>query len=155
MNEKRPTREEVEKSMMRRPHIVILGAGASRAACPNGDKYGKTLPLMDDLIEILELNHLNNFKINNTNFEDIYSSLYQNDKYKDLRIQIEEIVYKYFVKLEISDQPNLYDHLVLSLRKKDVIATFNWDPLLVLAYRRNSQKFELPNLLFLHGNVKV
>ena len=31
MNEKRPTREEVEESMMRRPHIVILGAGASRA----------------------------------------------------------------------------------------------------------------------------
>jgi len=26
---------------MKKPHIVILGAGASRAVCPNGDKNGK------------------------------------------------------------------------------------------------------------------
>lgn len=110
---------------------------------------------MDDLTEVLELSHFNNFKIKSTNFEDNFSSLYQSDEYKDLRIQIEELVYKYFEKLEIPDQPTIYDHLVLSLRKKDVIATFNWDPLLVLAYRRNGQKFELPNLLFLHGNVEV
>ncbi len=26
------------------PHVVILGAGASLAACPNGDWYGRRLP---------------------------------------------------------------------------------------------------------------
>ncbi len=155
MNEKRPTKEEIEDFMMRKPHIVILGAGASRAACPNGDKNGEILPLMNDLVEILELNQINNFNSKSKNFENIYSSLYHSNENKDLRLKIEEIVYNYFEKLEIPDQPTIYDHLVLSLRKKDVIATFNWDPLLVLAYRRNGHKFELPNLLFLHGNVEV
>jgi hypothetical protein len=155
MNKKRPTKKEVEEIMMRKPHVVILGAGASRAACPNGDKNGNILPLMDDLIEILEFNHINNFNIKSRNFEDIFSLICQSDKYKDLKLRIEESVYNYFEKLEIPDHPTIYDHLVLSLRKKDVIATFNWDPLLVLAYRRNGRNFELPNLLFLHGNVEV
>ncbi|MBA7568543.1 hypothetical protein ES708_10272 [subsurface metagenome] len=37
---------------MKKPHIVILGADASRAVCPNGDKNGKILQLMNDLTEI-------------------------------------------------------------------------------------------------------
>jgi len=155
MNDKRLIREEIERLMMKRPHIVILGAGASRAVCPNGDKNGKILPLMNDLIKILEFNDLKSLRIKSTNFEDIYSYLCQSDKHKDLRGKIEKLIYKYFESIEIPDQPTIYDHLVLSLRKKDIIATFNWDPLLVQAYRRNSQKLELPNLLFLHGNVEV
>ena len=52
--------------------------------------------------------------------------------------------------------PTLYDHLVLGLRKKDVIATFNWDPFLVQAIRRNAILSDRgPQLLFLHGNVMV
>ena len=31
------------------PHVVLLGAGASRAVCTNGDKHGRKLPLMSDL----------------------------------------------------------------------------------------------------------
>ena len=54
------------------------------------------------------------------------------------------------------DKPTIYDHLVLSLRDKDFIASFNWDPLLLHAYHRNSNRgIELPRLVFLHGNVKV
>ena len=49
----------------------------------------------------------------------------------------------------------MYDHLLLSLREKDCIVTFNWDPLIVQAYRRNNEKFDLPYLLFLHGNVAI
>jgi len=30
------------------PHVVILGAGASRACCPSGDKNGRHLPVMAD-----------------------------------------------------------------------------------------------------------
>ena len=30
------------------PHIVILGSGASKAACPLSDKNGRQIPLMDD-----------------------------------------------------------------------------------------------------------
>ena len=28
-----------------RPHVVILGAGSSYAAIPNGDKYGRKIPV--------------------------------------------------------------------------------------------------------------
>jgi hypothetical protein len=34
-----------------------------------------------------------------------------------------------------------------------LIATFNWDPLLIQAYRRNGQVISLPRIVFLHGNV--
>ena len=33
--------EYIERYMKNRPHVVILGAGESCAAIPNGDKYGK------------------------------------------------------------------------------------------------------------------
>ena len=38
-----------------RPHVVILGAGASKAAMPEGDKFGKKVPLLDELPELEEL----------------------------------------------------------------------------------------------------
>ena len=48
----------------------------------------------------------------------------------------------------------VYDFLILSLTEKDVIATFNWDPLLLQAYVRcNEITDNLPHLLCLHGNV--
>jgi hypothetical protein len=43
---------------MTRPHVVILGAGASRAGFPRGDRDGKLLPVMGDLAEIVGLNEL-------------------------------------------------------------------------------------------------
>ncbi len=36
-----------------RLHVVLLGAGASLAAFPNGDRLGRTLPLMKNLVEVL------------------------------------------------------------------------------------------------------
>jgi hypothetical protein len=41
-----------------RPHVVLLGAGASRAAFPHGDATGKRLPVMDDLVDIVGLQPL-------------------------------------------------------------------------------------------------
>ncbi|MEW6087649.1 MAG: hypothetical protein AB1498_05040 [bacterium] len=38
-----------------RRHIVILGAGASVAAFPNGDANGKILPTMDNFVESNQL----------------------------------------------------------------------------------------------------
>jgi hypothetical protein len=73
------------------------------------------------------------------------------------RIQgIEEKIYNYFDGLLLPDEPTIYDYLVLSLRKKDLIATFNWDPFLIQAYIRNSRLTKnLPLLSFLHGNVAI
>jgi hypothetical protein len=45
--------------------------------------------------------------------------------------RLERAVFDYFSSLQLPDEPTLYDHLVLSLRPKDVIATFNWDPFLI------------------------
>jgi len=153
------SKEELMKQIkMEKPHIVILGAGASRAAFPHGDKNGKSLPIMNDLIDILELRDLlksSGVDLKQSNFEDIYDHLCQNDNYSDLKEKLEHRVYCYFDRLRIPDKPTIYDHLLLSLREKDVIATFNWDSLLFQAYSRNKQRFKLPTVLCLHGNVAV
>ena len=47
--------EEIDEVSMFRPHVVVLGAGASRAACPAGDSNGKLLPLMADFVDVLGL----------------------------------------------------------------------------------------------------
>ena len=70
-----------------------------------------------------------------------------------IREVLERAVFDNFSSLELPDEPTLYDHLVLSLRPKDVIATFNWDPFLIQAARRNGRVGGVPQLLFLHGNV--
>ncbi|MFO3150431.1 hypothetical protein SCR18_15830, partial [Legionella pneumophila serogroup 1] len=49
----------------------------------------------------------------------------------------------------------IYDQLLLSLREKDAIFTFNWDPFLFDAYKRNSDIVSLPQIFFLHGNVRI
>lgn len=150
--------EEISQIKMGKPHVVILGAGASYASFPNGDKNGKKLPLMNNFIETLGLEELiKSTKINVTsnNFEDIYSEIHKNPKLNSIRDELEQEVYNYFSSMELPDEPTIYDHLVLSLRNKDFIATFNWDPFLVQAIRRNATRFKMPRVLFLHGNVEV
>jgi hypothetical protein len=137
------------------PHVVILGAGASLAASPNGDKNNKKLPLMNELSEILNLNDIldNNEIIKaKENFELFYDTLVV-DNLSDKYIEIENRLYNYFDTLELSNELTLYDKMLFSLRKKDLIATFNWDPLIGYAYRRNGYLKTLPHLVFLHGNV--
>lgn len=150
--------QEINQIEMQKPHVVILGAGASFASFPNGDRHGFKLPLMNNLVDIVGLTDLLsklrlNLDINN--FENIYDQLYQNNDYRLVREELEKKVYNYFSSLQIIDDPTIYDHLLLSLRKKDVVATFNWDPFLIQSFCRNSKRFKLPRLLFLHGNVRV
>lgn len=45
--------------------------------------------------------------------------------------------------------------MILSLRPKDLVATFNWDPFLYLAFSRNRRFCDGPRLSFLHGNVAI
>ncbi len=139
------------------PHVVILGSGASRATCPNGDKNGKPLPLMLDLNDALDLRPLFEEwkKPLPTNFEEVYSSLAEKGEKSKIE-ELERRAYQYFEDLRLPDTPTIYDYLVLSLRNTDLIATFNWDPLLVEAYARNSHSgLTMPHLVFLHGNVAV
>lgn len=150
--------QEINQIEVGKPHVVILGAGASYAAFPNGDKRGKKLPLMNNFVETLGIEELierAKIKTTSNNFEDIYSEIHKNPELESLRKELEKEVYNYFQGMELPDEPTIYDHLVLSLRNKDFIATFNWDPFLVQAIRRNGKRFKLPRVLFLHGNVEV
>lgn len=140
-----------------RTHTVILGAGATIAAIPNGDRNGRKSSVMNGLIEKLHLSDiLSGIKLytKSNNLEDIYSELSSRLECKDIICQMEKRLYDYFASLELPNNPTVYDFLVLSLTNKDVIATFNWDPLLIQAYVRCHQLTDnLPRIYCLHGNV--
>ena len=142
-----------------RAHTVILGAGATIAAIPKGDKNGKKSSVMNGLIKKLNLEELLaniELQTKSDNLEDIYSELYEREDCTKIVKELEDRLYSYFSSLELPDEINLYDFLILSLTKKDCIATFNWDPLLIQAYVRCSQiTRNLPLILCLHGNVAV
>jgi hypothetical protein len=146
----------LDKTVCHNPHLVILGAGASLAACPNGDAYGNRLPVMTNLIETTGLSSLlgdNPPKV--VNFEAFYSDLVASGTNEELISELEDALRNYFSRLQIPDQPTEYDYLLLCLREKDVIATFNWDPLLAQAHERNISIKRLPTILYLHGTVGI
>ena len=138
------------------PHVVVLGAGASKAAFPQGDKNGKLIPIMDELPDVLGKpweNLVNQSKPPVQGFEAQFSWLRQIESYSSELRHIEALISEYFRDLALPDHPTIYDYLVLGLRPKDVIATFNWDPFLMLSHRRNRAVAELPDVRFLHGSV--
>ncbi len=140
------------------PHVVILGAGASVAAFPSGDANGKALPLMSNLVQILGLKatmEKHGISGEIADFEAFYDGLIASGMNPVLTTEIEQSIQNYFSQLKLPEEVTLYDQLLLSLREKDVIATFNWDPFLAQAYRRNAHIKRLPLLAFLHGNVEV
>ena len=140
-------------------HTVILGAGATIAAIPNGDKNGKQSSVMSGLIEKLHLEDILSgieLHTSSNNLEDIYSELYARPECQVALVELEKRLYDYFASLELPESPTVYDFLVLSLTRKDVIATFNWDPLLLQAYVRCSMiTNNLPHIFCLHGNVAM
>ena len=142
-----------------RPHVVLLGAGASRAAFPNGDGSGHQLPLMNDLVDVVGLRPVmeeTDFMVDGEDgFEKIYSRMVSNSKHNSLSKEIEHRVREYFSFLCIPTSTTIYDYLLLSLRRKDAIFTFNWDPFLFDAYTRNRFIASLPEIFFLHGNVRI
>lgn len=152
--------DEINDVGVTRPHVVILGAGASLAAFPSGDRNGRRLPLMLDFVETVGLGPiLDRHNINYTpgeNFEDLYSGLHEAPEHSSALHELETAVQSYFSQFQLPDQPTIYDHLVLSLRDKDVIATFNWDPFLYNACYRNHRRIKsLPHVAYLHGSVAI
>lgn len=153
-----PSFPALDKTVCNHPHLVILGAGATRAAFPDGDIHGRQIPLMNGLIEVTGLKSLlkqAGVKVENNNFEAIYNDLESLGGNEALIQEIQSKVRQYFSSLRITDEPTIYDHLLLSLRSKDAIAIFNWDPLLTQAHARNLHIGELPEILYLHGNVGI
>lgn len=140
-----------------KPHVVILGAGASYAGFPNGDRNGRLLPVMTNLTSLVGLEDL--FRQAGVeyagNFEESYGRLKDLDDQQQVALEMERQVQVYFSEMRLPDEPTLYDLLLLSLRPKDLVATFNWDPLLVEACVRTSKLAPPPRLVFLHGNTAV
>lgn len=151
--------DEIADTRMKRPHVVILGAGASLAAFPSGDRDGRRLPLMNNFVDIvgllpvLQAHGLAGRAADN--FEDLYSSIHADPAHASACAAIESHVHAYFSAMQLPDAATIYDRLVLSLRPKDVIATFNWDPFLFEACRRNHRTSSMPRVIFLHGSVSV
>lgn len=144
---------QFRQALLARPHLVLLGAGASRAATPDGDGQGRLLPLMNDFVATLGLESLLDelsIEYEGRDFEEIFSMAHATQP--DAVPKVQEAIETYFQSLRLPEYPTIYDYLVLSLRDRDFIATFNWDPLLVEALVRNRKKV---NLMFLHGNVAI
>jgi hypothetical protein len=147
--------EEIADTSAKRPHVLLLGAGASRSALPNGDENGVPVPLLRDVA--VDLGLADEFpdelrELAATDFEAAYSRLVASGA--DISA-LDGQVREYFSRLRLPDEANLYDLLHLCLREKDAIFTFNWDPFLLQSRirlaRLNVKKF--PQLFFLHGNV--
>jgi hypothetical protein len=151
-----PSYPALDKTVCNHPHVVILGAGATLAAFPKGDAHGNKIPLMNNLIEITGLEPLlqqAGISVGSDNFEALYDDLASSGEHESLVQEMQDRIRQYFANLQITDEPTIYDYLLLSLRAKDIIATFNWDPLLAQAHERNLNVGELPEILYLHGNV--
>lgn len=141
-------------------HVVILGAGASIASTiRNAELNGKRLPSMDNFVDVVGLQDLfdqASDDLKASNFEAFYTNLHNSDPSDPLLGDIQQRVQNYFGDMKLPPEPTIYDYMVLALRDKDLIATFNWDPFLYQAWVRNSEFTKnLPNLSFLHGNVAI
>jgi hypothetical protein len=127
------TREEGIDTVYEGPsHVVILGAGASIASTlHNPEPSGKRLPSMDNFIEVVGLAEIldsTDSDCHAGDFEEVYSCLYSKDPNSRTIREIGQRVFDYFSVLRLPDTPTIYDYLLLALRPKDLIATFNWIP---------------------------
>jgi hypothetical protein len=76
--------------MKTRPHVVLLGAGASVAATPHGDKNGNNISVMDGFIDKLNFREIiEGISLNtkSSNLEDIYYELYHRPECKNILIE--------------------------------------------------------------------
>lgn len=72
------------------------------------------------------------------------------------KFYLENDIRCYLGSFELPKKPTIYDFLLLGLRDKDIVATFNWDPMLVeAAIRVRRITTNIPELVFLHGNIGV
>ena len=114
-------RQLIEGPRDLRPHIVLLGAGASRAAFPNGDATGRPLPVMTDLVEIVGLQPLiekaGRKYAKERNFELVYGRLASETSCSHLVKEMERRIDRYFAALSLPSHATIYDRLLELIRK--------------------------------------
>lgn len=140
-------------------HLVILGAGSTIAAIPNGDKngiYAYTLnnfledPYYADFLASLDS------KYQYLNIEEMCTKMYSEDR--QLYEAFEVLIRKKYASLELPNEFNLLERLIMSLTADDAIVSFNWDDLIIQAYNRANQYIPealLPKIAFPHGNAQA
>ncbi len=114
--------------------------------------------MIADFISILKLRpkrEAAGVYVEGENFEALYSRLVTSGNHTALVKELEDVVFSYFTELRLPHHPTIYDHLLLSLRPKDLVVSFNWDPFLIQAVRRCFSIAKPPRLLHLHGNVAI
>ena len=75
-----------------RSHTVILGAGATIAAIPDGDKNGKSSSVMNGLLKKLNLEEILagvELQTKSENLEDIYSELFEREECSEIVKKLE------------------------------------------------------------------
>lgn len=154
---------QYEHYMKRHPHVVILGVGASCAAIPAVDKFGKKISAMSGFMDKMGMTDILDeivLRTSSDNLEVIHMELDERGiaepECKAAKEELEKRIYEYISDSSIPDEPTVYAYFILSLTETDSIATFNWDQLLVQAMARCKRYIQnLPNFAFLHGNVAV
>ena len=110
--------EVAETALRPWPHVVILGAGASRAATPHAEASGRVLPLTEELPDELALDDLLDSELMSearADFEGFFSRLYREGD-QHLLSKIESRTFDYFDSVALRESVTLYDRLILSLR---------------------------------------
>lgn len=98
------------------PDVVLLVAGASYAAAPNGDAHGRRSPLMNNLVATLDLGpRLDALGVawRDRNFEDVYSELHARAPEAPELRELETRVRDYFAEVaEFERSPEQSDQAV-------------------------------------------
>lgn len=107
--------QEIDQVFSATPHVVILGAGASRAALPNGDANGRRPPVMADFLDVVPKVKgyftQAGIQVDEEGFEEAYSRIAENPAHSKLASKIEKAVYDYFGSLVFPPTPTLYDRI--------------------------------------------
>jgi len=103
----------IKNPIVKKPHVVVLGAGASKASFPNGDANGKPILVMNEIIKFVGLNpyfeEIDENQNGCDNFEVLYDSLISNPENQNTASDIEKRIKCYFSDMELPDEATIYD----------------------------------------------
>ena len=140
-------------------HLVILGAGSTIAAIPDGDRNGMRAYTLNNFLEdpfYADFLASLDSKYQNLNIEEMCTKMYSEDR--QLYEAFERLIRNKYASLELPNGFNLLERLIMSLTSDDAIISFNWDDLIIQAYNRAKQYIPsilLPIIVFPHGNAQA
>lgn len=104
---------EIADVRQARPHLVLVGAGASRAAVPDGERSGRRLPLMADFLEIVPVAPIpqkNGIDWRGKSSEELNSLISENAEHNALLTRIEQAVIELLFQASAPRQADTLRH---------------------------------------------